>query len=71
MILHFMMAPRGGTADAEIKGGGHGGSPGLSKVPFSKPLVGPNIALHAVPAYRASTFSISAFPASSISVIVW
>ena len=45
--------PRWGTTDAEIKGP-PGGSPGLSKVPFSpRPVAGPNKALHAVPAYWA------------------
>ena len=49
----------------------HGGTQGLSKVPclteeeerfpLSKPVVGQNIALHAVPAYRTSTYLVSAF----------
>ena len=44
------------------------GSPGLSKVPLSKPAVGQSsIALHAVPAYRASINLVSAFPAHSTS----
>ena len=44
-----------GTANAEIKPPPlppPGGSPGLSSVPLSKPVVGQNIAFHAVPAYR-------------------
>ena len=42
--------------------------PGLSKVPFfSKPVVGPNIALLAVPAYRDSTDIVFAFPVHSTS----
>ena len=55
----------------------HGGTQGLSKVPclteeeerfpLSKPVVGQNIALHAVPAYRTSTYLVSAFAAHSIS----
>ena len=43
-----------------------GRSPGLSKVlSISKPVVGQNIAFHAVPAYKASTDLVSAFPAHS------
>ena len=34
---------------------------------FSKPVVGRNIALHAVPVYMASTYLVSAFPAHSTS----
>ena len=41
-------------------------SPGLSKV-LSKPVVGRNIGLHAVPADRASTYIVSTFPAHSTS----
>ena len=56
--------PRCGTADAEIKGPVDG-SPGLSKVLFSKPVVGQSITLHAVPAYRVSNYLLFAFPARS------
>ena len=41
------------------------GSEGCQRFPFSKPVVGQSIALHAVPAYRASTYVLSAFPAHS------
>ena len=41
------------------------GSEGCQRFPFSKPVVGQSIALHAVPAYRASTYVLSAFPARS------
>ena len=67
VIVLSSEAQRWGTADAEIKGP-PGGNPGLSKVPsFSKPIVGEKIALHAVPAYRDSTYLVSAFPAHSTS----
>ena len=39
------------------------------RFPFSKPVEGPNIALHAVPAYRAPTYLVFAFPAHSTSVL--
>ena len=53
-----------GIIDAEIKPPSPppSGIPGLSKVIFSKPGVGQNIALHAVPADRISTYLVSAFP---------
>ena len=35
----------------------------LGRFPFSKSVVGQDIALHAVPADRASTYLVSAFPA--------
>ena len=35
---------------------------GYQRFPLSEPVVGRNVALHAVPAYRASTYLISAFP---------
>ena len=36
---------------------------GYQRFSLSKPAVGPNVALHASPAYRASTNLMSAFPA--------
>ena len=44
-----------------------GRSPGLSKVPSFKHVVGWNIAVHAVSAYRASTYLVPAFPTHSTS----
>ena len=41
--------------------------PGLSKDAISMPVVGPNIALYAVPAHRASTYILSSFSAHSTS----
>ena len=72
--------PRG-TADAEINGWRGGGrfllgfvlfcfvvgAQGHQRFPLSKPVVSPSIALHAVPAYGASTYLVSAFPAHSTS----
>ena len=57
--------PQWGTADAEIKHPPLVGSQGYRRFPFSKPvvLVGPNIALHAVPAYKASPSLVPATPA--------
>ena len=43
------------------------GAQGYQMFPLFKPVVGLNIALHAVPAYRASTYLISTFPAHSTS----
>ena len=40
---------------------------GCQRFPLSKPAAGQNIALHAVPAYRASTYQVSAFPTHSAS----
>ena len=37
------------------------------RFPRSKPVVGQNIALHAVPAYRVSKYVVSAFPVHSTS----
>ena len=37
------------------------GAQGYEWFPLSKPVVGQNIALHAVPAYRVSTYLVSAF----------
>ena len=56
------MTPRRGTADADIKAthphpplvGAHG----YHRFPLSKPVVGPNIALHAVSAYRATAYLV-------------
>ena len=53
-------ASQWGAADAEIKY-----PPGLSRFPLSKLAVGQNTASHAVPAYRASTYIVYAFPAHS------
>ena len=64
-------APRWGTADAEIKllHTPHPmvGAQGYQMLPLSKLVIGRNIALHAVPADRASTNLVSAFPAHSTS----
>ena len=43
------------------------GAQGYQRFPLSKPVIGQTIALHAVCAYRASTYLVSAFPAHSIS----
>ena len=43
------------------------GAQGYQGFPLSKPVVGPNIALNAAPAYRAYTYLVSAFPAHSTS----
>ena len=43
------------------------GAHGYHRFPISKPVVGQNIALHAVPAYRACTYLVSAIPAHSTS----
>ena len=43
------------------------GAQGYESVPISKPVVGQNIALHAMPAYRASTYLVSVFTAHSTS----
>ena len=52
------------SADAEIKGLPLVGAQGYQRFPLSKPVVGQNIALGAVPAYRASVvYLVSAFPA--------
>ena len=58
---------RWGTMDAEIKAPLPHlvGAQGYQKFCLSKPVVGRNIAFHAV--YRASTYLISAFPAHSTS----
>ena len=48
---------RWGTEDAEIK------CP-CQSFPVSKPVIGWNIALHAVPAYRASTYLVYCLPSS-------
>ena len=56
------LTPWWGTVDAEIKG-----PEPRPRVPLSKPVVGYSIALHAVPAYRASTYLVPAFPAHSTS----
>ena len=46
------------------------GAQGYQRFPAPyKPVVDPNIALHAVPAYRASTYLVSAFPALSTSFL--
>ena len=53
------------NADAESKGAALVGAPGHSKVPYfiSKPVVGENIALHAVLAHRAfSIYLVFVFP---------
>ena len=50
--------------DAEIKGP-LVGAQGYQRFPLSKPAVGWNVGLHAVPVYRASTYLVSAFPAHS------
>ena len=66
------LLPQCGTADAEIRTPLRG-SPGLAKVPFSKPGVGilPCCArvayAHALPTARASSLFISAFPVDSTS----
>ena len=41
------------------------GAQGYQRFPLSKPAVGWNVGLHAVPVYRASTYLVSAFPAHS------
>ena len=46
------------------------GTQGYQRSPLSKPVVGPNVAVHAVPAdgassYRASTYRASTYRASS------
>ena len=41
------------------------GAQGYQRFPLSKHAVGQNIAVHAVPAYRASTYLVSAFLAHS------
>ena len=57
--------------DAEIKGPLLSpllllvGAQGCERFPLSKPVVGQNVALHAVPVYRASTYLVSAFLAHS------
>ena len=43
------------------------GAQGYQRFPLSKSMVGQNIAVHAVPAYMASTYLVSAFPAHSTS----
>ena len=43
------------------------GAQGYQRFPLSKAVVGQNIAVHAVPAYRASTYLVSAFPVHSAS----
>ena len=40
---------------------------GCQRCPLSKPLLGQNIALHVVPAYRASAYLVSASPTHPIS----
>ena len=55
---------RWGTTDAKSKGLP---AQGYQRFPLSKPVVGLNIASHAVPAYRASTYLVSVFPAHSTS----
>ena len=52
-------SPQWSTADAEIKG--------YQKFPLSKSVVGQNIAVQAVSAYKASTNLVSTFPAHSTS----
>ena len=63
--------PRWGTADEEIyplpSSSPLVGARGYQRFPLSKSVVAPNLALHAVPAYRASTYLVSAFPAHSTS----
>ena len=39
------------------------GAQGYQRLPLSKPVVGRNVVVHAVPAYRASTYLVTAFPA--------
>ena len=43
------------------------GLQGCKRFPFSKPVAGQNIALHAMSVYRAFTYLVSAFPAHSTS----
>ena len=43
------------------------GAHGYQRFPLSKPAVGKNIALHALSAYRVSTYLISAYPTRSTS----
>ena len=58
--------PQWGTADANIKPPTPlVGAQGYQRFHLSKPVVGQNTALHAVPAYRASTYLVSAYPAHS------
>ena len=42
---------------------------GYQQFPLSMPVVGRNIALHAVPAYRSSPYLVSAFQAHSTSFL--
>ena len=44
------------------------GDHSYQRFPLSKPLVGQNLALDAVSAYRAYTYIVSAFPAHSTSL---
>ena len=70
MARVFTSAPRWSTADAEIKCPPPllpVGAQGYQTFPLYKPVVGRNIALRAVPAYRASTYLVSVSPAHSTS----
>ena len=61
------LLPHGGVPRMQKLMAPNGGSEGYRRFPLSKPVVGRNIALHAVSAYRASTYLVSAFPAHSTS----
>ena len=59
--------PRGGVPPMQKLRPPWRGVQGYQMFPFYTPVVGQSIDLHVVPAYRASTYIVSAFPAHSTS----
>ena len=53
-MFKSVLTPRWGTADAEAKGPSLMGVQGYQRFPLSKPVVGQNVALNAVPALSVS-----------------